>query len=392
MLREVDFIAYHDLQAQAGVSIYEEMSKSFDCKWRIGPDQIPSGAEIAIMLDHSGFQPKIRKGKRGYKYLFHLSHDFGDVEIYKNEYDRLTEYDIVFAPSAFHFKYAQEQLSKNTIVLQTGWAKYDKMNLSEKYYNLEGKIKKLPYKYTILYAPTFAWTYEWTYLLPLFKKLPCNIIIKNHIYVNNGQEFPKGQESEYKQHLESADRMEEVILEDSASNMLVAPREINICSLFKYVDILISDQSSVTLEYLPFGISIETGRHNPNENDFLPESHRLSEDVRFLEKTKLCKLLSSIKIFEEFLLSEKSRRNMISNKYYEVNRGSVARLTTLLITNYLDEVERASLKQNILDKLITLISGNAKIDKLHIENKMTTLRDLFMAELKNKQLEQPNKV
>ena len=96
MTREVDFIAYHDLQAQAGVSIYEEMSKSFVCKWKIGPNQISSSAEIAIMLDHTAFQPKIRKGKDGYKYLFHLSHDLGDVEIYKDEYERLKDFDIIF--------------------------------------------------------------------------------------------------------------------------------------------------------------------------------------------------------------------------------------------------------------------------------------------------------
>lgn len=394
MLRKVDFIAYHALQAQAGESIYDEMSKNFDCKWKIGPDQTPSGAEIAIMLDHSAFQPKIRKGNGRYKYLFHLSHDLGDVEIYRNEYESLKNYDIIFAPSEFHFKYAQEQLSKKTIVLLTGWAKYDRMIFSEKYYNLESKIKKLPFKHTILYAPTFAWTYEWTYLLPLFKKLPCNIIIKNHIYVDKEQMFPPGQELEYKQHLESANKMEKAVLEGDGSNMLVVPREINICSLFKYVDVLISDQSSVTLEYLPFGFSIETGRYNPNENDCAPSSSSLSNEVCFLDKMKICEMLSSKEKFDEFMISEKLRRNMIPNKNNEISRVSVAKLTTWLITKYLDEMEKASSTQNInvFNKFAKRIFGHFVIDKLRNEDKMTTMRDLFVEKLKNKQLEWSNEI
>lgn len=374
MLRQVDFVAYHDLQAQAAESIYEEMSKYFECKWKIGPNQEPSGAEIGILLDHTGFQPKVRKGKSGYKYLFHVSHDLGDVEIYNNEYDRLKEFDIIFAPSLIHYKLAKERLATKAIVLQTGWAKYDNMHFIEDEFDLEKKIKILPYDHTILYAPSFAWTYEWLDLFPLFQKLQCNIIIKNHIYVNSQQSFPKGQELEYKQHLESADKMESVVLETNTPNLLVVPRKTNICKLFPYVDVLITDRSSVALEFAPFGISIETGRYKLNEKDLFPECSRMSEDVLFLSKVKLFEVLGSIDSFHEYMISEKLKKNALSiNK---ISKVSVAKLTTKLIINYLHEKDVSMKNINIFRKLVEWISNDSVI-----ENKMIGIRALLIEEL-----------
>src|SRR5262249_4740590 len=68
----IDFIAYHDLQAQAACTVFDTLARHFDCRWRIGPDQRPSGAEVAVMLDHFGFHPRLTKGDGGYRHLIHV--------------------------------------------------------------------------------------------------------------------------------------------------------------------------------------------------------------------------------------------------------------------------------------------------------------------------------
>lgn len=194
---QIDFIADHDLQVQSAESIFEELSRCFDCKWRIGTNLSPSGANAAVMVGHPGDHPNIKKtgvamvkhGRslptvwhpletlrspvdsikalwQGYTYLFFVSHDLADIEIYSFEKRRLKTYDIIFAPSLLHYTHAKEQLGKKAIVLQTGWAKYDKMEFTGEFKEVEHTIKKLPYGFTIMYAPSFAWSYEWKYLLP----------------------------------------------------------------------------------------------------------------------------------------------------------------------------------------------------------------------------------
>jgi hypothetical protein len=398
---QIDFIADHDLQVQAGQSIFEELSRYFDCKWRVGPNQTPSGAEAAVMVGHPGDHIKIKKSGvamvkygrsiptvwhpletfrspidsitalwRGYTYLFFLSHDLADIEIYTFEKRRLKTYDIVFAPSALHYAHAKEQVGRKAIVLQTGWPKYDNMQFGGEYNELEQNIKGLPYGFTILYAPSFAWTYEWKYLLPLLKSLPCNVIVKNHIFINKGQSLPNGLESYYREHLESANQMEEFIIEGSRTNVIVAPRELNICTLFPYVDLLISDQSSVLIEFAPFGTCIGTGRYTPDENDIDPAISRMSKEVIFLDKTKLCEVLGSIEKVNDFMTHNKPKT------VFDASRISTGKLTSNLIRKYLEEVRNppSASKTNFLHSIFS------RSDKQSIEDKMLIWRDLFLNE------------
>ena len=133
--------------------------------------------------------------------------------------------------------------------------------------------------------------------------------------------------------------MENALLRYNCSNMVVAPRDMNICSLFKYIDILISDQSSVLLEFLPFGYSIETGRYNSNENDYGPQINRLSEEVVFLNKDKLCEMLSSIQKIEEFMSYNKSKRTDVPFIKYPNHSIKVGQLTSHLIEKYFYEIK-----------------------------------------------------
>lgn len=335
---KIDFIAYHELQAQAAKSLFCEMERHFECNWEIGPDRKYTGAEAAIMLDHVWFHPKVLKSS-GYKYLFYLSHDLADFNVYEAEKEYLKEYDIIFVPGPVHYQYAAKALGKNTLILEIGWPKYDYIEFPADEIQLRNKIQILSHKPTILYAPTWAHTYEWKYLLPLLKNLPCNIIVKNHIYVNKGQELPKGQEEIYKSALASVKEMENEIFSYSLPNMLVAPSNMNICSLFPYVDILISDQSSVLLEFLPFGISIETGRYNENENDCKPEVSHLIKEVLFLKKDELCNLLSSVSNIEKLINTKESDNKKSCFDYVNRNIHS-GKLTAYLIDRYIYKVQR----------------------------------------------------
>ena len=364
---KVDFIAYHDLQAQAGESIYEEMSHFFDCKWCIGPAQRPSGASVALMLDHTGFHPEINK--KCYKHLFHLSHDLGDTDVYTHEKRSLKNYDIIFVPSAIQYDAAKAQLGKKCIVLQTGWAKYDKMHFSNEHREVEKSIERLPHSFTIMYAPTFAWTHEWEYLLPILKKLPCNIIIKNHIYINNGQPYPKGQEFEYQKHLDSAAQMERFAIEGSPKNVMIAPRNLNICSLFPYVNVLISDQSSVLLEYAPFGISVETGRTDPNENNVIPQISLMSKEVFFFYRMKISEVFSSIDRLNNFLTRVEPKQ--VPN----VRETHAGKLTTYLICKYIEELGG----QHIKSKGNFIHSWFLSFGKRHLESRMLGWKDLFLS-------------
>jgi CDP-glycerol glycerophosphotransferase (TagB/SpsB family) len=396
---QIDFIADHDLQVQAAESIFEELGQYFDCKWRIGTNLTPSGAEAAVMVGHPGDHPKIKKSGvvmvkhgrsipsvwhpletlhspidsikalwRGYSYLFFVPHDLGDIEIYSFEKRRLKTYDIIFAPSLLHYMHAKEQLGRKAIVLQTGWAKYDKMEFSGEYKEVEQHIKRLPYGFTILYAPSFAWSYEWKYLLPLLKNLPCNIIVKNLIFINKGQPLPEGLESEYREHLESAEQMEQFIAGGNPSNVIVAPRELNICCLFPYVNLLISDQSSALMEFVPFGACIETGRNTPDENDVTPTISRISKDVIFLDKTQLCDVFGSMEKVNKFMANNKPKT------VSDVGKISTGKLTTYLIRKYLEEVgDRSSpSKKNFFYSLFP------RPDTQSIEEKMVIWRDTFL--------------
>lgn len=338
----VDFIAYHDLQAQAGLSVFEAMSQHFDCRWLIGPNQQPTGAKAAILLDHTQHHPQIIKSVDGYKYLFYLHHDLGDIGAYEIEKTRLKEFNIIFVPGNFHFHHAQKILGSTyaqpfqkptRLILQGGWPKYDKIELSEKDSKLAQKLSNLPYKYTLLYAPTWGHTREWEKLLPLFKNLRCNVIIKNHIYVNPGQAYPTGLEAMYESCLLSVQEMEETALADNLPNIVVAPRTLNICSLFPFVDVLVTDQSSVGIEFLPFGISIETGRFNPDPNQLQPQSSLISKEILFMPLEQLQEVFASDESFHDFIEFQQHKQNLDS--IVNPNIKSSGQLIAQLIDRYI---------------------------------------------------------
>ncbi|HXU81242.1 MAG TPA: methyltransferase, partial [Polyangia bacterium] len=289
----IDFIAYHDLQAQAAASVFEAMSQHFDCHWLIGPGQEPSGGEVAVLLDHCAFQPKLKKGTHGYRHLVHMSHDLADLDVYRAEAARLTQFDLVLTPSAKHADAARAALGPNVLVRSVGWPKFDRLQIAPQYAEFDAQLQALPRdRLTVLYGPTSAWTQEWKELLPLLRELPVNVVVKNHIYVNPGQPLPPGNEENYRQALATIEEMEAYAR--ATPNWLVAPRPMNSCSVFPHCQIAISDTSSLLVEFLPFGLAIETGRHNRDRADQKPEISPLWKEVAFLKTDELHRTLGSM--------------------------------------------------------------------------------------------------
>jgi hypothetical protein len=331
----IDFVAYHELQAQVAEPLFASLSPHFQCRWRIGPAQEPAGAKAAVLMDHVFFQPHIRRSRRGYRYLFYLPHDLGDIEVYAEERQRLRDFDMVFVPGPLHLRHARKALGPNQIILDIGWPKYDRMEIPAQYSRLAGQIRSLPGACTVLYAPTWAHTWEWRELFPLLGNLPCNVLIKNHIYVNPGQPFPPGEEAVYADCLQSAALMEEAARSGRYPTFLVAPRQMNICALFPMVNVLISDQSSVNMEFIPFGVSIETGRFNENPKDLDPRSSRISVGaVLFMPFEKLKTILSGRESFETFLGGQ-SKRALTQESGIRINPIAAGLLGALLIDRYL---------------------------------------------------------
>ncbi|QIR39091.1 hypothetical protein HCG51_21845 [Tolypothrix sp. PCC 7910] len=367
-----DFVAYHDLQAQAGESVFEAMSHHFNCRWLIGPNQKPTGAEAAIVLDHTQHQPQILKGKDSYKYLFYMSHDLGDINVYEIEKYRLTNFNIIFVPGPLHLKFAQQAFKFNfaqsysdatRVILEAGWPKYDHLDIPEQYQILKNEIANLPYEHTVIYAPTRSLR-EWQDILPLICKLKCNLIIKNPIYVNPGDPFPPGLEEEYKNSLASAQEMEDYIRSYQLPNLIVAPRKLNICTLFPFADVLISDQSSVNIEFLPFGISIETGRYDENPNHLNPQSCLISDSVIFMRLQEIQSILSSETSLANFVGENANKK--IDNPIIRPEIKNSGQLITMSIDKYLAfwQIFNSSLQRHSLFTSMTENLHNTLIDSL----------------------------
>jgi hypothetical protein len=336
----IDFVAHHDIQAQAAQSIFEELSHRFECRWLVGADRVPTGAAAGLLIDHAAFQPRIRRSLSGYRYLFHILHDLADFPVYETERNRIRTCDLVLVPGPMHAEQARRSLGSSAPVHEIGWPKYDRMAIPPQHKAFEERLRGLPHDLTILYTPTRAFTYEWRYLLPLLRELPCNTVLKNHIYVNPGQPMPAGCEDEYVVSMRSADEMEAAVASYGCDHVIVAPRTLNVCSLFPYAKVSIADQSSVLAEFLPFGISIETGRYDPDENHCEPEISRYFPEVAYLPRAELVAALSSPAAFTTFMAGR--RASSTTTIVPDAGRRAAA-----LIANRIEEAQREGLASRV---------------------------------------------
>ena len=305
----IDFIAHHALQAQCAQSVFDALSSRFHCRWRLGADQAADGsAAAAILLDHRAFHPRLRKSRLGYRNLFHISHDLGDVEVYRNEW--LGDFDAVLVPGPAHRDAARAALGREDRIVEIGWPKFDPVRLGADHTAFVEHLRTLPPEPSVLYAPTWPNTWEWRELLPWLASMPCRLLVKNHILVDAGKPFPPGEEVRYAECRRSIDAMEKYVRGLASATRLVAPPEMNLWALFPWTDLLITDSSSCALEFVPFGASIETGRSGAGddpEQDLEPHASRLCTAVRCLSLAEMKARMPSHEGFLHFIAAERSR-------------------------------------------------------------------------------------
>lgn len=260
MTIRIDFIAGHPLQAQGLLAVFDRLKKRAACEWRLGRPVSYTGAEAAVLIDHVHHHPDFLRWPR----RFYMLHDLGDLDVYVKERHVLRQCTAVIVPDEMHAAEARRRLAgrwyrRGATIFVGGWAKYDGLTLDQVNKPLAQVLERLPDKPTVLYAPSWAGTDEWRTLLPLLNRLPVNLLIKNHPYATApGEEVSDF----YQRSRQSAAAMEEAARKFSPP-AVVAPADSNVCQLFPYVDVAISDQSSVLAEFLPWGVSYETGA-NPD--------------------------------------------------------------------------------------------------------------------------------
>jgi hypothetical protein len=283
----IDFIAHHEIQFQSCKRIYDELSNFHKCNLLIGANQIPTGAEIAVMVDHSCFQPNVNK--INYKHLIHISHDLADWDIYKEERGKLVSYDLILVPGQKHYDKAVSELNK-VFVAQIGWPKLDGIKRVDRLDNAN-----ITETMNIIYAPSFIDNMEWTKLLPMLIRTGHNIIIKNHIYYDfeSGVKAPAGSEVQYRAMIDSLLRMEVFLKTNNLPNVEYVDRRSNLCELFPRGHVLITDSSSASLEFLDYGLSIETGRCGIGSSQVKPYCSLHSNLVKFLPLNELSLLLEN---------------------------------------------------------------------------------------------------
>jgi hypothetical protein len=72
-------------------------------------------------------------------------------------------------------------------------------------------------------------------------------------------------------------------------------RRSNLCSLFHRAQLLITDSSSASLEFLSYGSSIETGRYGEPAHETKPFASLVTDRVKYLSLDRLTQLLKNDK-------------------------------------------------------------------------------------------------
>lgn len=256
--KTIDFYASHEMQRQCGQSVFEALAGRHRCAWRGERDNPSPGAETAIVLGHISDFPQARKSRGGYSYAFFLSHDLGEMDaVYADLYMR--QFDIVFTPGERHAANARRHLGEGQRVEIVGWPKYDVTVLGAGQSELAIRLAGLDPAKTIIYGPSYAQSGDWKKAFEVFRQLDATVIVKNHVYYSAAElERHRQRHGQDPAEIVACGEMEAAAREAGEGRFIVAPRELNICSLFPHARWLVSDSSSCLVEFGPFGTAVET--------------------------------------------------------------------------------------------------------------------------------------
>lgn len=300
----VEFIAGHSLQAQCAESVFTELSRLRPCRWRVGRRLPYEGGRVAVLIDHTSNHPNVIRSWRRYRQVFFMLHDLGDVDVYQREKKRLQKFSAVLVPNALHAARATAALGMRVDIVEVGWPKYDALPLSSEHAMTLAAVQGLPQEVpTVMYAPNCPGEAEWDSLWAVLRNLPVNLIIKNATYdVGPGEALPE----HYRRIIRTIDRMEREVQQSGKPHAVITPRDLNICTLFPHVDVVLSTKSSVLAEFLPFGVSIEADMPWPRELSSALIS-RDYIDVVCVSPPVLIELLGSIDRLRRFMADHPAR-------------------------------------------------------------------------------------
>lgn len=314
----IDFVAHHEIQFQACRGVFDELSRTHSCHALIGQESRPSGAELGVLLDHAAFQPAFNK--RNYKWLIHMSHDLADWDVYETEKRVLSEFDLVLVPGRMHRDFARKVLG-DVPVFEIGWPKLQSAT----------QPAAADEPTTIIYAPSWVDNREWEELLPALIASGYHILVKNHIYYDfeNGAEPPRGSEEMYRKAIASLQDMEAFLARAKPSNVEYLDRRSNLCDLLPRAQVLITDGSSASLEFLSFGLSIETGRFGEGESR--PHSSTLTSLVKYIPIHELKQRLAAKAEFRDFVRAGSRDARVSGNPFiFEPPEGASRRAATIV--------------------------------------------------------------
>jgi len=190
---------------------------------------------------------------------------------------------------------------------------------------------------TIIYAPSFVNNREWEVLLPALIESGHTIIVKNHMYYDfeSGALPPAGSESEYAEHVASLLDMEQFLSEGKRPNVEHIDRRSNLCELFPRADVLITDSSSASLEFLSFGLSIETGRQGKPIVSTGPCNALFSPAVHYIPLQELLRLVGNRDEFMNMIENSSCKAHTSTNDFVHHPAGGAARHAATVIDAFL---------------------------------------------------------
>ena len=301
---KVDLIAHHSIQSGCVEPLIDLLGQGFAVRTRIGPNCIPDSAELAIVTDHLAFQKHVTK--KNYKFLVHMSHDISDIEVYKSERKRLSEFDLILCPGLAHYEICREYVPSVTAI-PSGWLKYSYLP-QEKFRFGRNKPR------AILLAITEIGFSPWQEILDQLIKTDIPILVKNHVYydVDAGLPAPPGLEIEYTNHISELSKFSNYVESLNSQKITILDPKSRITTYFSEVDVLVTDWSSAAVEFLPFGESIETGRFRKLKKSKTVSIERMDsnliEGVHFVSIENLVPMLISNSINQLPESTEKNKR------------------------------------------------------------------------------------
>ena len=287
---KIDFYCQHLGHKEITQPVFNKLVKrGYDCRWNVGMDAVGSSEECAFLVDHPKQQKWLLKNEP--KYVFYYPHDLLD---FKGHGD-LSIFSHIFCPS-YNWLINSRIYDFNRNYSIVGWTKFDSIKKEAK---VKNEIRSLPYKNTVIYAPSDEQG-EGLEIIRILKKMNINVVFKYGAYLWD-ETFLK---RHYPKILIERDgkHRNKILLEiqdkcDQLDNMIFLDPSYSIVEIGQYCNALISDYSSTLIEFLPFGQSIQT---RMDKNGLLWGVKSIPLQMQSLERYILRKLSKkSLKIGKE---------------------------------------------------------------------------------------------